>query len=133
MLKRTQKKLGNSMIIVSHDMGVHYQITDRLGIMYAGKLIEAGPTMEIFNNPAHPYAKMLIAALPRIGDAAQKEGIPGTPPSLRDPPAGCRFAARCPQVSERCRTEEPKTFKIGPDHTASCHLLEGKGGESNGQ
>jgi peptide/nickel transport system ATP-binding protein len=126
MLKRTQKKMGNSIIIVSHDMGVHYQITDRLGIMYAGKLIEAGPTAEIFNNPAHPYARMLIAALPRIGDNSQKEGIPGTPPSLRNPPQGCRFAARCPQVAERCRIREPPTYQLEGNHTVSCYLFEGK-------
>jgi peptide/nickel transport system ATP-binding protein len=127
MLKRTQKRMGNSMVIVSHDMGVHYQITDRLGIMYAGKIVEAGPTMEIFNNPAHPYAHMLIAALPRIGDNSQKEGIPGTPPSLKNPPSGCRFAARCPQAAERCRTGDPPSYQVGKDHTASCYLLEGQG------
>jgi peptide/nickel transport system ATP-binding protein len=126
MLKRTQKRLGNSMVIVSHDMGVHYQITDRLGIMYAGKLIEAGPTMEIFENPHHPYARMLIAALPRLGDSSQKEGIPGTPPSLRDPPPGCRFAARCPHTLDRCGTVEPPEYQVGKSHTASCHLLDGK-------
>jgi peptide/nickel transport system ATP-binding protein len=140
MLKRTQKKMGNSIVIVSHDMGVHYQITDRLGIMYAGKMIEAGPTMEIFDNPVHPYARMLIAALPKIGDNRQKEGIPGTPPSLRNPPSGCRFAARCPHSVEQCRTENPSAYMVGEDHTASCHLLEGKGtlinmteGGSNGK
>jgi peptide/nickel transport system ATP-binding protein len=125
MLRRTQKKMGNSMVIVTHDMGVHYQITDRLGIMYAGKMVEAGPTMEIFDKPRHPYTQMLIAALPRLGDNSQKEGIPGTPPNLREPITGCRFAARCPGVSERCRAEEPATCQIGEDHTASCHLLEG--------
>jgi peptide/nickel transport system ATP-binding protein len=126
MLKRTQKKMRNSIVIVSHDMGVHYQITDRLGIMYAGKLIEAGPTTEIFNNPAHPYARMLIAALPRIGDNSQKEGIPGTPPSLRNPPSGCRFATRCPYVVEQCRTGDPPTYQVGEDHTVSCYYPEGK-------
>jgi peptide/nickel transport system ATP-binding protein len=131
MLKRTQKRMGNSMVIVSHDMGVHYQITDRLGIMYAGKIIEAGPTMEIFNNPAHPYAHMLIAALPRIGDNSQKEGIPGTPPSLKNPPPGCRFAPRCPQAAGRCRTEDPPVYQVGEDHTASCYLLEEKAAPAN--
>lgn len=77
MLSRVQKKLQNSMVIVSHDMGVHYQITDRLGIMYAGQMIEDGPTQEIFGNPKHPYTQMLIKALPRLGDDTQKEGIPG--------------------------------------------------------
>ncbi|TDF93759.1 ABC transporter ATP-binding protein [Paenibacillus piri] len=123
MLSRVQKKMKNSMVIVSHDMGVHYQITNRLGIMYAGQMIEIGPTEQIFNNPKHPYTKMLINALPRVGDNSQKEGIPGTPPSLRNPPAGCRFAARCPLAEERCRTHEPVPVSVGQRHVASCHLL----------
>ena len=123
MLSRVQKKLQNSMVIVSHDMGVHYQITDRLGIMYAGQMIEDGPTQEIFGNPKHPYTQMLIKALPRLGDDTQKEGIPGLPPSLRNPPQGCRFAARCPKASDRCRREQPVSVSVGERHQASCHLL----------
>jgi peptide/nickel transport system ATP-binding protein len=124
MLSRVQKKMENSMVIVSHDMGVHYQITNRMGIMYAGQMIEVGPTDQIFNNPQHPYTKMLINALPKVGDNSQKEGIPGTPPSLTQPPAGCRFAARCPLVMDLCRTVEPARIEIGEDHFASCHLLD---------
>lgn len=124
MLKRVQKKMNNSIILVSHDMGVHYQITHKLGLMYAGKLVESGPTMEIFNNPRHPYTQMLIAALPKLGDNSQKEGIPGTPPSLRTPPPGCRFAPRCPKATEKCRTVQPQSRQVGPEHFASCHLLE---------
>lgn len=123
MLSKVQKKLKNSMVIVSHDMGVHYQITNRMGIMYAGQMIEIGPTDEIFNNPQHPYTKMLINALPKIGDNSQKEGIPGAPPSLKNPPAGCRFAARCPHAAEVCRTHEPTHATVGHNHIASCHLL----------
>lgn len=124
MLSRVQKKMQNSMVIVSHDMGVHYQITDRMGIMYAGQMIEIGPTARIFNSPQHPYTKMLINALPKVGDNSQREGIPGTPPSLRNPPAGCRFAARCPYVMDVCRTVEPERTAVGEDHFANCHLLE---------
>ncbi len=126
MLSRVQEKKKNSMVIVSHDMGVHYQITNRLGIMYAGEMIEIGPTETMFNNPSHPYTQMLINALPKVGDNSQKEGIPGTPPSLRNPPEGCRFAERCPQATDKCRQEHPKTYQVGEDHIASCHLLDGK-------
>jgi len=126
MLSTVQKKYGNSIVIVSHDLGVHYQITDRLGIMYAGELIEIGPTQVLFEQPAHPYTQMLVNALPRIGDLSQKEGIPGTPPGLRNPPPGCRFAARCPYANDRCQKEKPSRFQIGQDHVANCHLLEGK-------
>lgn len=98
MLRRVQRRDHSAMVIVSHDMGVHYQITDRLGIMYAGQMIEMGPTREIFERPRHPYTQMLIGALPRIGDTASREGILGNPPSLRNPPPGCRFAPRCRQA-----------------------------------
>lgn len=127
MLSRVQKKLQNSMVIVSHDMGVHYQITDRLGIMYAGQMIEDGPTEEIFERPRHPYTQMLIGALPRLGDDTQKEGIPGLPPSLKNPPKGCRFAARCPKATEKCRTIQPQSVSVGERHRASCHLLTEEG------
>ena len=123
MLKNVQKRLGNSIILVSHDMGVHYQITNKLGIMYAGQLIESGPTDEIFENPRHPYTQMLIAALPRVDDNSQREGIPGTPPSLRNPPSGCRFAARCPHVMDKCRSDQPVNSTVGEEHFASCHLI----------
>lgn len=126
MLSGVQKKTGNSIVIVSHDLGVHYQITNRMGIMYAGEMVEIGPTDELFSNPKHPYTKMLIDALPRIGDISQKEGIPGRPPSLKNPPQGCRFAPRCLYATYICREKHPNTYMIGENHQASCHLLEGR-------
>lgn len=126
MLSRVHKKTENSMVMVSHDMGVHYQITDRLCIMYAGQVLEVGPTMEIFENPRHPYTQMLIHALPRVGDNSQKEGIQGSPPSLKNPPAGCRFSPRCPYCMERCRKERPPETWLAADHMASCHRLTGQ-------
>jgi len=124
MLTRVQKKNKNSIVIVSHDMGVHYQITKRMGIMYAGEMIETGPTERIFENPAHPYTQMLIGALPKIGDLSQKEGIPGTPPGLKNPPSGCRFAARCTYATDYCRSEAPQKVEVDKNHFASCHLLD---------
>ena len=126
MLSRVQKKIGNSIVIVSHDLGVHYQITNRMGIMYAGEMVEIGPADELFTNPRHPYTKMLISALPKIGDISQKEGIPGTPPSLKSPPPGCRFAPRCLYATEKCREKHPARYHVGENHQASCHLLDGK-------
>lgn len=130
MLMSVQQKMKNSMVIVSHDMGVHYQVTTRMGIMYAGRMIEIGPTDQIFNNPKHPYTQMLIGALPKVGDSSQKEGIPGTPPSLKDPPPGCRFAARCKYATDDCRKIQPETVKVGENHYAACLLLsESEGGK----
>ena len=122
MLIELQQQMENTLVVVSHDMGVHYQISDRLAIMYAGKLVEYGPTDAIFRNPAHPYTQMLIQSLPRVGDRSQRVGISGRPPSLVDPPAGCRFAARCPQVMDHCAQQEPALIQIEPEHFVSCHL-----------
>lgn len=123
MLTRLQRQLKNTLVIVSHDMGVHYQITDRMGIMYSGSFVELGKTSEIFEDPIHPYTKMLIGALPRVGDKSQKIGIPGRPPSLKNPPAGCRFAERCPQATDKCRQAVPEFKEIKPGRYAACHYL----------
>src|SRR5215207_3231613 len=122
MLTELQQRMKNTLVIVSHDLGVHYQVTNRLAIMYAGKIVELGPTEAIFNRPLHPYTQMLIQALPRVGDQSVRSGISGRPPSLLHPPEGCRFAARCPFVMDRCRTIEPAFVEIEPDHFVACHL-----------
>ena len=123
MLMRLQKQFKNTLVIVSHDMGVHYQITDRMGIMYSGSFVELGRTEDIFEDPIHPYTKMLIGALPRVGDKSQKVGIPGRPPALKNPPPGCRFAARCPQATDKCRQDVPEFREIRPGRYAACHYL----------
>lgn len=123
MLTRLQRQFKNTLVIVSHDMGVHYQITDRMGIMYSGSFVELGKTSDIFDDPIHPYTKMLISALPRVGDKSQKVGIPGRPPSLKNPPPGCRFAERCPQATDQCRKAVPKFREIKPGRYAACHYL----------
>ncbi len=124
MLTRLQKQYKNTLVIVSHDMGVHYQICDRIGIMYSGSFAELGPTAELFKDPLHPYTRMLIGALPVVGDKSSREGIPGRPPSLKNPPAGCRFAPRCPHAADRCRSEVPQFIEVRPGRFAACHLLE---------
>ncbi|HPY94832.1 MAG TPA: ABC transporter ATP-binding protein [Clostridia bacterium] len=127
MLTRLQRQHRNTLVIVSHDMGVHYQITDRIGIMYSGGFVELGVTREIFEDPYHPYTIMLIGALPRVGDKRQKTGIPGRPPDLRNPPPGCRFAPRCPYRFERCEVEVPAFIQVAPGRLAACHRLENGG------
>lgn len=127
MLMRLQKQLKNTLIIVSHDMGVHYQITDRMAIMYSGSVAELGKTEEIFREPIHPYTKMLVDSLPRVGEDIQRVGIAGCPPALQNPPPGCRFAPRCPQAADCCRSEAPKFREIRPGRFAACHLLKEEG------
>jgi peptide/nickel transport system ATP-binding protein len=119
--------MKNSLVIVSHDMGVHYQITNRIAIMYAGKIVEVGPTERVFNNPKHPYTQMLIQSLPHVGDRGERKGISGRPPSLIDPPKGCRYAARCPFVMDRCKEASPELIEVEPNHFAACYLNEMKG------
>jgi peptide/nickel transport system ATP-binding protein len=122
-LARVQKDLGASVILVGHDMGLMAQFVDRLGVMYAGKLIEVSPVREIFTRPLHPYTQMLIASLPSLEQKGTFHGIPGLLPLLRDLPRGCSFHPRCPQAFERCRTEEPQSREARPDGWAACHLL----------
>ena len=123
MLMRLQKQLKNTLVIVSHDMGVHYQVTNRMAIMYSGSVVELGNTEDIFGDPIHPYTTMLVGALPRVGEDIQRVGIPGRPPALKDPPPGCRFASRCPHATDRCRKEVPAFREIRPGRFAACHLL----------
>ena len=122
-LARVQKDLGASMILVGHDMGLMAQFVDRLGVMYAGKLIEVSPVRGIFTQPLHPYTRLLIASLPSLEQKGAFHGIPGLLPLLRDLPPGCAFHPRCPQAVDRCRTEEPRAREARPDSWAACHLV----------
>jgi peptide/nickel transport system ATP-binding protein len=122
-LARVQKDLGASVILVGHDMGLMAQFVDRLGIMYAGKLIEVSPAREIFTRPLHPYTRMLIASLPSLEQKGTFNGIPGLIPLLRDLPPGCSFHPRCPDAVDRCRAEQPALREVRPDCWGSCHLV----------
>jgi peptide/nickel transport system ATP-binding protein len=99
-----------SMIVITHDMSILYQIADSILVMYAGKLVEKAATGVILNNPRHPYTRLLISSLPEIGvkySEKQLQGIPGNPPQLLDPPPGCRFRERCPVAFDKCAEEPP--------------------------
>jgi peptide/nickel transport system ATP-binding protein len=126
MIRDVQRKLGSSMIFVTHDMSVHANMADRLGIMYAGRLVEEGPTGEVFARPMHPYARHLIQSLPRIGDVAPKHGLGGTPPNLAAPPPGCRFHPRCPLAMDICRREVPALTVLAPGHRVACFAADPK-------
>lgn len=121
-LKNAQKMLGNTLVLVSHDMGIQGVLTDKIALMYAGKIIEVGETPAIFENPMHPYTKALVKSLPRLGDKAQRTGLKGQPPDLKQPPPGCRFCPRCPYSKPICQKEEPKILEIERGHYISCWL-----------
>ncbi|MGC5012105.1 ABC transporter ATP-binding protein [Streptosporangium sp. DT93] len=111
-----------SMIFITHDISLTYQIADTIMVMYAGKLAEKAPAGVIVTEPRHPYTRMLISSLPEVGvrhAERRLSGIPGRPPSLLDPPAGCRFRDRCPLAFERC-AEEPPPIEVAPGHHVAC-------------
>jgi len=106
-LARVQQDLAAAVILVGHDMGLMAQFVDRLGVMYAGRLVEVAPIADIIASPRHPYTRALIAALPSIEARGALVGVPGLAPLLRELPPGCAFHPRCPQAIDRCRTEKP--------------------------
>jgi len=123
LLKDIQKKLQNTIILVTHDMGVHANIADRIGIMYAGKLVEEATTEAIFGDPHHPYTRYLINSLPWFGDKSTRESVPGSPPSLVNPPPGCPFHPRCPHAMDICTTQMPALTRISLYHRVACWLV----------
>lgn len=124
MLKDTQETLKNTLVIVSHDMGIHGVLTDRIAIMYAGKIVEVGKTAEVFQKQIHPYSQALIESLPRLGDKTQRRGLGGQPPDLKSPPMGCRFHPRCPSALPMCKVEEPEMRELKDDRNVACWLYE---------
>ena len=122
LLKTIQRRQKNALVIVSHDLGVHYQVTDRIAIAYAGKIVEIGPTREVFANPLHPYTRALIESLPRLGERSLRRGIEGRPPDLASPPTGCRFAQRCSKSEDICRQISPELIDRTQKHAVACHF-----------
>lgn len=122
LLKKIKAEERSSMIFITHDLSLIAEIADRVAIMYAGKIAEIGPSDEIFKEPRHPYTQGLLRSIPRIRSKEKITWIPGVPPDLRRPPAGCRFNPRCPYVMDICRREEPPIIKINKDHYVSCWL-----------
>jgi len=111
-----------SMIVITHDLAILYQIADTILVMYAGKLAEKASAETIVHAPRHPYTRLLLSSLPDVGvryETAKLEGIPGRPPSLLDPPTGCRFRDRCPLAFARC-AEEPPFVEVEPGHQVAC-------------
>jgi len=127
LLKDIQEKLGNTIVLVTHDMGVQANIADRMGIMYAGRIVEEANADEIFENPLHPYTRYLIGSLPKFGDKSRRQSAPGAPPSLSELPSGCTFHPRCPFAMEVCQGKEPGLAEAGPGHRVACWLPRGDG------
>ena len=131
-LKRVQEQLGASVVLVGHDMGLMAQFVHRLGVMYAGRLVEVSPVREIFAEPLHPYTRLLIGSLPSLEAKGKFQGIPGLPPSVLDRPSGCSFHPRCPHAMPRCSVEDPLLQQVRPNRWVACHLYD-DAHETNGK
>jgi peptide/nickel transport system ATP-binding protein len=123
-LLEVQKRLGSSLILIGHDMGLQAQIVDRLAIMYAGMIAEVSDVHALYEDPLHPYTQLLIASLPSPREKTGTKEITGLPPALLNPPPGCRFHPRCPQVIDICSREVPSLQEIKKGHFAACHLYD---------
>jgi peptide/nickel transport system ATP-binding protein len=120
-IRALQRTLGFAVIYITHDLARMLQFSDRVAVFYAARLVELGPVTTMATAPRHPYTRGLLRAFPRVDvDAGVPESIPGTPPSLRTPPAGCRFHPRCALAVEACRRERPALLEVGPGHFAAC-------------
>ena len=125
LMKRLQEEFGSAILIITHDLGVVAETADDVLVMYAANVVEQAPVEELFNRPQHPYTWGLMGSLPRLEvDMERLTQIPGQPPSLLRPPAGCRFHPRCPHVMEICKTTVPELAESpsGPGHLQRCHL-----------
>lgn len=128
LMRELQEKRGISFIYITHDLSTTRYFSEKIFIMYAGHLVERAPTKVLLKNPLHPYTRALLAAIPDPDPENRKrfrEVPPGEPPSLINPPPGCRFAPRCPFATERCRREEPPEIEVEPNHFVKCWLYAG--------
>lgn len=121
LLERLQSELNAAMIFVTHDLGIVLRLCDRVAVMYAGRVVETGPTEEVFSNPKHPYTVGLLECLPSAEAGQQRLAtIEGRPPDMADLPPGCNFAPRCPLADDRCRSEEPSLEPVSETGEAAC-------------
>lgn len=125
LMKKLKQEKRLSFILITHDMSVIAEMADKVAIMYAGRIVEYGPSDIIFNNPYHPYTRLLIKSIPRLRGPIEKlHYIPGEPPNLISAPPGCKFHPRCPQAFEQCRKEEPELIEAEKGHFVRCWLYE---------
>ncbi len=123
LLAELRESLGLALLIITHDLGVVAQLCDDVIVMYASEIVESASVRGIFHNPKHPYTKQLLESVPRFsGLRGVGAGISGQPPSLTNPPTGCRFHPRCPSVFSPCATEHPPASRLAEKHVVACHL-----------
>ena len=120
-----RKRLGIAILFITHDLSLLLEFSSRIGIMYAGRLVETAPAEQLLTNPEHPYTQGLLASFPSVSGPRQVlTGIGGSPPNMKNPPPGCRFHPRCAQAMPRCSEETPRLELIGNEHHGACHLFD---------
>ena len=125
LLNQLKAELGMAVMLITHDLGVVADTAARVAVMYAGRVVEEAPVMELFTNPKHPYTQGLLASIPRIEKAERRprlQAIPGMVPDMLDLPRGCKFQARCTKLFEPCSGEEPELKSVAPNHRVRCYL-----------
>ena len=123
LLKELKKIYQMTLILISHNLGIVAELADRLAVMYAGKLVEVAPALELFDDPLHPYTQGLLSSVPNIRlEDEELHTMTGAPPDLINPPSGCRFHPRCPRAMDRCSRQDPPYQLAGPDHWTACWL-----------
>jgi oligopeptide/dipeptide ABC transporter ATP-binding protein len=123
LLRDLKKKLGMTVMVITHDLGVVAELTDQVVVMYAGKVMEEGETLDVFKNPINPYTEGLLRSIPRVDwGKKQLNVIEGNIPDVVDPPPGCRFHPRCPYVAKLCQEAEPAVVELKPRHRTACHF-----------
>ncbi|MDQ6671051.1 MAG: ABC transporter ATP-binding protein [Chloroflexota bacterium] len=123
LLEDIRTRMGSTLVLVTHDMGVHANLANRVAVLYAGQVMEEADTVTLFEHPLHPYTQYLIQSLPRLDERSERVSIPGRPPALDNPPTGCRFHPRCPHVMDVCKIAVPPLEEITPGHRVACHLV----------
>jgi peptide/nickel transport system ATP-binding protein len=130
LIQELQDEMDTSVLMITHNLGIVAEVCDRVGVMYAGCLVERASTDSIFKEPLHPYTQGLMNSIPKVDlELSRLETIEGNVPNLINPPSGCRFHTRCPYVMEHCKKEKPQLIEIVPGHSVACHLY---GGDGNG-
>ena len=127
LLGELKREFGLTYLFISHDLSVVAHVSDRVAVMYLGRIVETGPSRRILSAPAHPYTRALLAAVPRLeaADATPRQRLAGDLPSPLRPPSGCRFHTRCPEAREICRRVSPEPVELEPGHSVACHLQSG--------
>ena len=124
IIKALKEQFNTAVMLITHNFGLVAEVADKIGVMYAGEMVETGDVFEIFKNPVHPYTRLLMAALPRkTKNEGRLQTIEGNVPRITEKKPGCRFANRCPYATEKCKTEDPPMVMVGEDHMVRCHEI----------